>query len=166
MRIDFAEVFQRGRNFCKEGVIGGGIAQLDDFGTDRRLIFRQINSQFGNLPRQNGADQKSTDQRCKDDSQDGGNTTQTPAPQQENWRRQDKTHRNRDRDRNEYFAPDVKRRHSERDHNKSGEHFECACLIGLRRATSGRRSEKIAHDFVSGGGLSPHPCGPSQVTAL
>ncbi len=77
MRIDFAEVFQRGRNFCKEGVIGGGIAQLDDFGIDRRLIFRQINSQFGNLPGQNGADQKGDGQRRKDDNQDGGNTTKS-----------------------------------------------------------------------------------------
>ena len=111
MRINFAEMLQRGRNFCKEGVIGGGIAQLVDFGIDRRLISRQINSQLGNLPGQNGADQKCDDQPCNDDGQDGRDTTQTPAPQQENWRRQDKTHRNRDRDRNEYFAPDIKRRH-------------------------------------------------------
>jgi transposase len=30
------------------------------------------------------------------------------------------------------------------DHKKSGEHFECACLIGLRPRTSGRTSQKIA----------------------
>ena len=83
MRINFAEMLQRGRNFCKEGVIGGGIAQLIDFGIDRRLIFRQINSQLGNLPGQNGADQKCDDQPCNDDGQDGRDTTQTAAPQQE-----------------------------------------------------------------------------------
>jgi hypothetical protein len=38
MRINFAKMLQRGRNFCKEGVIGGSIAQLVDFGIDRRLI--------------------------------------------------------------------------------------------------------------------------------
>ena len=78
MRINFAEMLQRGRNFCKEGVIGGGIAQLVDFGIDRRLIFRQINSQLGNLPRQNGADQKCDDQRGNDDGQDGRDTTYNP----------------------------------------------------------------------------------------
>jgi hypothetical protein len=49
-----------------------------------------------------------------------------------------------------------------RDHKKSGEHFERARLIGLRPGTSGRASEKIAHDFVSeirlraAAALSPH----------
>jgi hypothetical protein len=109
--IDFAEVSQRRRYFCKHGVIRSRIAQLDDFGIDRRLIFRQISSQFGNLPGQNSAEQKCNDQRRKDDGQDGGNTTQSPAPQQEDWRRQDKTHRNSNRNRNEYFAPGIKCRH-------------------------------------------------------
>jgi hypothetical protein len=86
MRFDFAELFQRGRNFCKEGVVGRGGAQVVEFG-----------------------------ERSKDDCQDGRDTTQTPAPQQKNRRRQDKTHQNRNCDRNEYFAPDIKRRHQERD---------------------------------------------------
>jgi hypothetical protein len=144
LRIDFAEVSQHRRNSCKDGVICGGIAQLDDFSVDRRLIFGQINSQLGNLPRQNGADQKCDDQRRKDDGQNGGSTTQTPAPQQENWRRQNKTHRNSDRNRNEYFAPDIKRRHDEYGHRESREHLERACLIGLRPGTSGRPCKKIA----------------------
>ena len=38
MRIDFPELFQRGRNFCEEGVVGGGITQVVEFGVDRRLI--------------------------------------------------------------------------------------------------------------------------------
>jgi hypothetical protein len=38
MRINFAQLFQRGRNFCEEGVIRGGIAQIVEFGVDRRLI--------------------------------------------------------------------------------------------------------------------------------
>jgi len=38
MRIDFAELFQRGRNFCKEGVVGRGGAQVVEFGVNRRLI--------------------------------------------------------------------------------------------------------------------------------
>jgi hypothetical protein len=38
MRIDFPELFQRGRNFCEEGVVGGGITQVVQFGVDRRLI--------------------------------------------------------------------------------------------------------------------------------
>ena len=38
MRIDFAELFQRGRDFCKKDVVGGGITQIVEFGVDRRLI--------------------------------------------------------------------------------------------------------------------------------
>src|ERR1700730_2894502 len=151
MRINFAEMLQRGRNFSKEGVIGGGIAQLVDFGIDRRLIFRQINSQLGNLPGQNGADQKCDEQRRYDDGQDGGDSTQPPAPQQENRRRQDKTHWNRDRDGNEYFAPDIKHCHRERYDKKCGKHFERARLIVLRPGTRDRTFEKTAHDRLANG---------------
>jgi len=38
MRIDFGEVFQRGRDFCKKGVVGGGTTQIVEFGVDCRLI--------------------------------------------------------------------------------------------------------------------------------
>jgi hypothetical protein len=38
MGIDFAELSQRGRHFCKEGVVGGGVAHVVKFGVDRRLI--------------------------------------------------------------------------------------------------------------------------------
>jgi hypothetical protein len=62
---------------------------------------------------------------------------------------EDKTHQNRNRDWNEYFAPDIKHRYNEHDQKKSGELFECASLIGLQAGTRKRTSKKIAHDLVS-----------------
>src|SRR5208337_1512521 len=49
---------------------------------------------------------------------------------------------------NEYFAPDIKQHHHERDQKNSREHFERARLIGLRPGMSRRSSEKVAH-FVA-----------------
>src|SRR5664279_359920 len=107
-----------------------------------------INRKFGNLPGQNGANRKCDDQCCKDDGQNGKDTTQTPAPKHKNWWRQDKAHQNRNRDWNEYFASEIKCRHHERDQKKSGQHFECDRLIGLLPGTSRRTSEKIAHTLT------------------
>jgi hypothetical protein len=122
-----------------EGAAGRGrAAQRLDLLTHGELIARQLTGELGHLRRDHAADHEDAHEGEQNDADDGYSPRDAPALQQPNERREHEAQKNRQRNRDEYFAAEIERSDDDRRN-----HGRCDTTHGRHRLSERRFASSL-----------------------